>query len=156
MAIITAHSGCDRTEDNSVEFIEYALASGADCLEVDVREDRRGELVLSHDEAGDNNPSLQKAFELLKKHPQKKINCDLKRKDLEAAVYRLASEMGVERQLIYSGEVNPSFLEKKKEEDFPAAEIYMNIENIYPQVYEEIGTDVWQGRIQAALSTAVT
>lgn len=154
MAIITAHSGCDRTEDNSVEFIEYALASEADCLEVDVRENWKGELILAHDENGGKNPFLQKAFELLRKHPEKKINCDLKRKGLEGPVYRLASEMGVEQQLIYSGEVNPSFLEKERGEKFPGAEIYMNIENIYPKVYEETGADVWPVRMQAALSMA--
>lgn len=31
MGIITAHSGCDGTEDNSLEFVTYALRSEAGC-----------------------------------------------------------------------------------------------------------------------------
>ena len=31
MGVITAHSGCDGTEDNSLEFMAYALASEAVC-----------------------------------------------------------------------------------------------------------------------------
>ncbi len=36
-----------------------------------------------------------------------KINCDLKEAGLEGCVYRLAKRMGVEKQLIYSGDVDP-------------------------------------------------
>lgn len=155
MAMITAHSGCDHTEDNSLEFIRYALNSGTDCLEVDVRRDARGELTLSHDEARGKNVSLREAFALLWKRPDKKINCDLKLKGLEAPVYRLAQEMKVERQLIYSGEVNPALLSEEKERTFPRAEVYFNIENLYPRVYEE--PDGWyrRERLRTALEMAV-
>ncbi len=50
MAMITAHSGCDGTEDNSLDFIRYALDSDAGCLEVDVRKVWIVDLVLAHDE----------------------------------------------------------------------------------------------------------
>lgn len=52
MGIITAHSGCDGTEDNSLEFVTYALRSEAGCLEVDVRKGQDGDLILSHDDNG--------------------------------------------------------------------------------------------------------
>ena len=35
--MLTAHSGCDGTAPNSREYLLYALQSGADALEVDVR-----------------------------------------------------------------------------------------------------------------------
>ena len=46
---ITAHSGADDTVENSLEFIYYCIGTGANALEVDVRRDKHGELVLSHD-----------------------------------------------------------------------------------------------------------
>ena len=47
MCEITAHSGCDGTPDNSMEFVRYALASEGNCLEADIRRNRDGELILS-------------------------------------------------------------------------------------------------------------
>ena len=55
MGIITAHSGCDGTEDNSLEFVTYALRSEAGCLEVD--------LILSHDDNGGEGVFLRNVFE---------------------------------------------------------------------------------------------
>lgn len=134
MGVITAHSGCDGTQENSLEFLKYAMASGADCLEVDVRRDRVGNLFLSHDGAEGEVVKLQEAFSLLKRLPEKKINCDLKLKDLEISVYQLAREFKVERQLIYSGEVSLKLL-AEKEKRFPEVLIYLNVENLLPEAY---------------------
>ena len=43
--MITAHSGADGTKENSLEFVAYAMQTGADALEVDVR---RCGSVLEH------------------------------------------------------------------------------------------------------------
>lgn len=110
--MITAHSGSDRTEDNSLEFIRYALSLKAEAFEVDVRKNSRGELILSHDETQEDAVPLAAAFDLLEQHPDKKINCDLKHRDLEDAVVALAEEHGVENQLIFTGEVNPELFRK--------------------------------------------
>lgn len=151
MGVITAHSGCDGTEDNSLEFIAYALASEADCLEVDVRQDQCGDLYLAHNENEARGVLVREAFALLKERTEKKLNCDLKRKGLEIPIYRLAEEWGVERQIIYSGEVSVKLLEEK-EREFPDAEIYLNIENICPGIYEE--TD--EGRRVETVKNALT
>ncbi len=90
----------------------------------------------------------------MKDHPEKKINCDLKTGDLETPVYRLAKEMQVEEQLIYSGEVNPSGLGEFKKRNFPEARIYFNIENLYPRVYEDPGTPEHMERLATALKMA--
>ena len=47
--IITAHSGCEKTPENSREHILAAIASGAEMIEVDVRQAEDGTLYLSHD-----------------------------------------------------------------------------------------------------------
>lgn len=142
MGVITAHSGCDGTQENSLEFLKYAMASGADCLEVDVRRDRVGNLFLSHDGAAGDEVKLQEAFSLLKGLPDKKINCDLKLKDLEISVYQLAREFKVERQLIYSGEVSLQLL-AEKEKRFPEVLIYLNVENLLPEVYcKAVGKEI--------------
>lgn len=125
--IITAHSGCDNTCPNSEEFLVHAFASNADAVEVDVRESR-GELVLSHDEAMPNAVHLAAAFEMLKKHSNKMMNCDLKHSGLEAKVYKLAEEIGVENQLIYTGEVDKVLFEDKNA--FPGVLWYANMGNI--------------------------
>ena len=52
LTVITAHSGCEGTPPNSREHILAAIASGAEMLEVDIRE-RDGLLYLSHDEGED-------------------------------------------------------------------------------------------------------
>jgi len=46
---ITAHTGCENTQDNTLESALVGISSGADYIEVDVRATRDGELVLSHD-----------------------------------------------------------------------------------------------------------
>lgn len=127
MAKITAHSGCDHTEDNSLQFLQYAFASTADSIEVDVRKRDDGNLVLGHDDCSD--VSLKDAFALLKQHCHTRMNCDLKQWDLEVDVYALAMLYGVEKQLIYSGNVD---IEKCKngKKGFEDVEVYFNIENL--------------------------
>lgn len=109
--MITAHSGCEGTEDNSLEFIQYALKLPVDAIEVDVRKTEKGELILSHDEAPEA-VGLDRAFLLLREYPDKRMNCDLKQKDLESDVMVLAEECGVEKQLIFTGDVNPELFRK--------------------------------------------
>lgn len=51
--LITAHSGSDGTPDNSMEFVNYALGTAVDALEIDVRQAADGTLIISHDETGE-------------------------------------------------------------------------------------------------------
>lgn len=48
--LITAHTGCMGTPDNSVESARAGLSLGADIVEDDIRVTRDGVLVLSHDD----------------------------------------------------------------------------------------------------------
>lgn len=130
--MITAHSGCDGTEENSVEFILYALKLPVDAIEVDVRKNSRGQLILSHDEMQEEAVGLAQAFTLLKEYPDKRINCDLKQPGLEEGVAALAKRHGVEKQLIFTGDVNPEgFL--KGEVRYPEILWFANIDSFWPE-----------------------
>lgn len=129
---ITAHSGADGTPDNSLAFVRYALASGADALEVDVR--RRpddGALVLAHDEAGAGAPLLEQALACIAQQADMRVNCDLKEPGLERPVRALARRAGLEERLVYSGTVDPRQLR-----DAPAGAVFWNIDEQIPALYE--------------------
>lgn len=152
MCEITAHSGCDGMPDNSMEFVRYALASEGDCFETDIRRNRNGELILSHDETEEEAVKLSQVFELLKENPEKKINCDLKIPGLEVSVYQLAKKYGVERQLIYSGAVSSFFMESRLE-NYPEVCVYWNIENLILE--SDLGRNISMKQMEQAFHTAV-
>ena len=76
--MITAHSGADGTKENSLEFVKYAMQTGADALEVDVRMGENGILILSHDKTDEDAARLADVFRMMRERPQMRINCDLK------------------------------------------------------------------------------
>lgn len=130
--MITAHSGCDHTQDNSLEFIKYALTLPVDAFEIDIRENTRGELVLSHDETEEDAPWLADAFRLLRAHPTMRINCDLKQKGLEEAVFSLAKELEVEDRLIFTGDVEPRLFPRGASR-YPQVVWFTNLETLDPE-----------------------
>lgn len=131
--LITAHSGCDHTPDNSIAFVRHALLEKLDALEVDVWQ-KEGKLILSHDEPVDmNHPSLEEVFLLVKEHGTMMVNCDLKEKGLEEAVYELAKRCGMEKRIFFSGEVRLSIHEWMPEMD---GRVLINAENLIHDVYE--------------------
>lgn len=131
--LITAHSGCDHTPDNSIAFVRHALQLQVDALEVDVWQ-KEGKLILSHDEPVDmNHPSLEEVFLLVKEHETMMVNCDLKEAGLEEAVYALAEHCGMEKRIFFSGEVRLSIHEVMPQMD---GRVLINAENLIRDVYE--------------------
>ena len=102
--IITAHSGCEGTPDNSIEHICAAIASGAEAFEVDVHY-ANGELILTHDapEGEEKVPTLADAFRLASAHPSICINCDLKQDHIKEQVIALARAYGMEDRILFTG-----------------------------------------------------
>ena len=145
--MITAHSGCDSTPENSVEFLEKALGMEVDAVEIDVRKNRDGRLILSHDETEEDAVSLEEAFRMAEEYPEKKVNCDLKEKGLEEEVYRLAAAYGMEDRLIFTGDVNPELF-RKGSGRFPGVLWYANFEVFRPEAYRLAGTE--EGREEIA------
>ena len=125
--LITAHSGCDGTADNSLEYLKHALSLDVDGVEVDVRRDSSGNLILAHDN-GDISCDLNSAFDLLQGHHNIKINCDLKIPGLEDSVFEMAKSKGLEGRLWYSGEVPFDWMRRN-----PGKAVwFLNAELIFP------------------------
>jgi len=104
--VITAHSGCEGTPDNSIEHIQAAIASGTEMLEIDIRK-YDGVLYLTHDESADlgSCATLARCFELVAPHDGLCINCDVKTFGLTADVCRLARQYGMEDRIVFTGSV---------------------------------------------------
>jgi glycerophosphoryl diester phosphodiesterase len=128
---ITAHSGADGRPDNSMEYVQYAIASSADALEVDVRRAADGCLRLAHDEAALDAPALADVLARVAKHPSIKINCDLKTAGLEEAVCQLAAEAGLAGRVILTGTVDAEKAPGLRD----TAEIYLNMEEYVQDLY---------------------
>lgn len=128
---ITAHSGADGFPDNSLDYVRYALASGADILEVDVRRGPDGRLMLGHDAADAALPTLEEVFTLLAETPRMGINCDLKEPGLEEAVCALAAAKGLAGRVLLTGTVDMRRWAASSELRKVAA-LWANIEELLP------------------------
>lgn len=129
--LITAHSGCENTPENSLLSIQTGISLGADCVEVDVRLRSDGTLWLSHDvpEESAQPLTLAAAFEAVLPAGMA-INCDLKDADALYPVLALAERLALPRaQLIFSGAVSiPALL--KDENVARRSRIFLNSEEI--------------------------
>lgn len=131
--IITAHSGCDGTPDNSMEHILKGIELGADCIEIDINMDDQGKMWLTHNPLEDYSKCvpLDEALRVICESGLA-INCDLKAENLLYPVLEAAEAAGFKREkLVFSGSVNVDLLRKD-----PAvakrARIFLNLEQIYP------------------------
>lgn len=146
--MVTAHSGCEGTPDNSLEYIRHALHCGADALEVDVHPRGSG-FYISHDPSDGVHPDLKEVFSLIRGSGMK-INCDLKHQGIEHAVLALAHTCGVEDQLLFSG-----FVSHEAVRD-PAirSRTFWNIESAMPELYVqcEAGVPPTEEQLRAAIA----
>jgi len=104
--IITAHSGCEGTPDNSIEHIKTAIASGAECFEIDVHE-HNGTLYLTHDAKGsyDGSPTLSDCFALVAADDRIIMQCDCKTFGLAYSCMKLAETYGIAHRVLVAGSV---------------------------------------------------
>jgi glycerophosphoryl diester phosphodiesterase len=145
MLNITAHSGCDATEQDSLDSIRAGIRNGADAVEVDIRRNSAGELILSHDrdESGTyrGGAGLAEAFDLVIRDGRIGINCDVKERETLPAVLDLAGRRGLgPGRLILTGSAAPSTL-REAPETAKKARVWLNI--------EEIAEDYYHGRVPA-------
>ncbi|MDR0624235.1 MAG: glycerophosphodiester phosphodiesterase [Treponema sp.] len=136
---ITAHSGCDGTEQDSLDSIRAGIRNGADAVEVDIRCNSAGEIVLSHDrdESGAYRgcASLAEAFDLVIRDGRIGINCDVKERETIPAILNLAGRMGLgPGRLILTGSAAPSTL-REAPEIAENAGVWLNIEEIAEDYY---------------------
>lgn len=136
--MITAHSGCEGTPENSMEHIQCAIQCDVDALEVDVHAGINGELYLSHDESPqpDHCITLHEAFSLIS-DSRLRINCDLKSPGIERQVLELARSCGIAEHLIFSGCVS---LEALSDPEI-LQRTFWNIEEALPSIREQYLND---------------
>lgn len=148
--MITAHSGCEGTPDNSMESILKGIELGADCIEIDIRMDSQGKMWLTHNEIEDysNVLPLETAFRTIAENGTA-VNCDIKEEKLLYPVLEAAEAAGImQDRLIFSGSVNIDLLERDPS-IVKRARIFLNIAQIFdrlmkgaviPETWEERGT----------------
>lgn len=121
----TAHTGCMGTKQNSLESMKKGVQSGANIIEFDLRANKNGDLVLSHDEPIGGEIPLCEAFALLSSFQNTKANVDIKMTDELEKVYLLAKEYNVEDKIFYTG-VNDNFVDAVKTKS-PEISYFLNV-----------------------------
>ena len=129
---LTAHTGCSGTKDNSLEAMEVGIKNGADIVEFDLRFDKNGVPVLSHDAPKGGEVTLEEAFSFLSKHPEIKANVDVKITTNLKQVEALAEKYGVLSQIFYTG-IEEKFVPDAKKES-PKIPYFLNLKvNVAPE-----------------------
>jgi glycerophosphoryl diester phosphodiesterase len=136
---ITAHSGCDGTAPDSIDSVQAGIQNGADAVEVDIRRNSTGELILSHDRDGSGAYTgcitLATAFDLVARDGWMGINCDVKERETIPDILRLAESKGLgPDRLILTGSAAPSTL-LETPEIAKKANVWLNLEEIAEDYY---------------------
>jgi glycerophosphoryl diester phosphodiesterase len=136
---ITAHSGCDGTAPDSIDSVQAGIQNGADAVEVDIRRNSTGELILSHDrdESGAYPAciTLATVFDLVVRDGWIGINCDVKERETIPDILRLAEGKGLgPDRLILTGSAAPSTL-LETPETAKKAGVWLNLEEIVEDYY---------------------
>ena len=121
----TAHTGCVKTADNSLEAIEEGAKYGANIIEFDLNFLKDGTPVLSHDKPKGNKITLDEAFKKVSEYENLKVNVDVKNVKNLKSVYPLARKYGLEDRIFYTG-IDIDFLEAVKK-DSPEVPYYLNV-----------------------------
>ena len=100
---VTAHTGCEETEDNSLDSIRKGYESGADIVEFDLNFTSDGKAVLSHDEPQSSCVTLDEAFALIAELPDLRVNVDCKSVANLKVVTELAQKHGISNRIFYTG-----------------------------------------------------
>ena len=135
---ITAHSGCDGTERDSMKSIDKASALGADIVEIDIRKGPDGNLYVSHDPVTAENmqekSAVKEAFVKIR-YAGLSVNCDMKEQGALYDLLYLASAYGLDKNhLILSGCVSPEQIARDPHLA-EQARIYINLEEVWKMLY---------------------
>ena len=146
--MITAHSGCDGTPDNSMESIRKGIELGADCIEIDLRMDPQGTIRLTHNEPEDYSAALplETALRTITESGIA-VNFDIKEEKLLYPVLEAAEAAGISRErLIFSGSVDIALLEADPSV-VKRARIFLNLAQIFARVAKDaLLPETWEER----------
>lgn len=136
--LITAHSGCEQTPQDSMDSIERAIELGADVVEMDIRRAADGTVYISHDRqygaAVREKFTLEDVFRRIQ-DTGLKINCDIKESFVLCDTLDIAERFhfGPDR-LILSGSVSPEQLAMEPGIT-ERANVFLNIEEVLKFLY---------------------
>ncbi len=122
---ITAHTGCMKTEENSLDSFKAGIENGANIVEFDLYFTKNGEPVLSHNEPVGGEVSLDEAFKYLSAFKNIGINVDVKTCDALEKVFPTAQKYGVEDRIFYTG-VKDEFVEPVRQNS-PQVKYFLNV-----------------------------
>ena len=125
---VTAHSGSENTEDNSMEFLKKAVGSGVQILEVDLTFRKDGTPVLLHKDVAEDNEGLlfEDAVKYISENSQTvRVNLDLKAYSNLPEVVRILDKYSMSERCFYTG-VKEENAETVRTEGAPI-KYYLNI-----------------------------
>lgn len=122
---VTAHTGCEKTRDNSLDAITLGWGYGVDIVEFDLNFNKDGIAVLSHNEPQGNEVTLDEAFALVAGYKGLRVNVDVKNTLDLSQVVLLAEKHGILDRIFFTG-VNAQFLDEVKKQT-PDVTYYYNM-----------------------------
>lgn len=136
--MITAHSGCEGSPDDSMESIDLALQYKADAIEIDVRTDPGGNLRISHNQASaeefQQKLTLREVFEKIL-NTGLSVNCDIKEQSALYPTLAEAEKIGLPpERLILSGCTSPEALARDASLT-QRGQFFLNIEEVLKYIY---------------------
>jgi glycerophosphoryl diester phosphodiesterase len=102
---VTAHSGCNGTEANTLGSLEEAINSGSQIIELDILDDENGTVLMTHDyESGKEYPTFEEALAFIKeKSDTVKINVDLKKPSASYAADEIIRSLDMADRCFFTG-----------------------------------------------------
>ena len=126
---ITAHTGCNGEEPNSIASLENGYKSSAHILEFDLNFDKNGVPYLAHGELKGNEIKLEDAFKFFTNIPYIKGNIDVKKVDNMPAVFDLIKAYNLSDRVFFTG-VEEKFVKAVKN-GCPGIPYYLNYKPKY-------------------------
>ncbi len=100
---ITAHTGCEGTDMNTIEAMEAGYKAGADIIEFDLTFKSDGTPVLSHGNPNKAKATFEDACMFLVEHPTLRANIDVKSTENMPAVLTLITSYGLNLRVFFTG-----------------------------------------------------
>ena len=126
---ITAHTGCNGKEPNSIESLEDGYKSSANILEFDLNFGKKGVPYLSHGKLQGKEIKLEDAFKFFTNSPYVKGNIDVKKVDNMPVVFDLIKLYKLSDRVFFTG-VEEKFVEAVKN-GCPGIPYYLNYKPKY-------------------------
>lgn len=121
---VTAHTGNEKTRDNSLESIRSAARNGADIVEFDLLYRRDGTPVMRHSHpVMPNTPTVEHGFEEIAK-TKLKVNIDVKDTSHLKETIALAEKAGIKKRCFFTGICVNDVAEVRKQ--CPGTGYYLN------------------------------